>query len=269
MSLLRSFSWPLVASFSIFFLAGAVQAALLPGPFQTCQRSPLTLRVDVTVITLSDGTSYTAPVALQPTGDFLFDMVPGRILRAIERDTDLSCPGGSRIWLYRVPAVSGAPLEPIITGMCLPSGLAAECYYSGSAAGSPQLTAAFTQFQTPASPEQRITWVDMGSGLSGTSILTHQIEPGSLRFGASGTTALVQHDLLAGPGLSDWAVFDLCPGNVGTRLTNQVTPRLRAEHSIAYFETEESEFLNLSGSAVLYQVDPGTENPDSGEGQFP
>lgn len=56
---------------------------------------------------------------------------------------------------------------------------------------------------------------------------------------------------------------------VGTRLTNQLTPRLRAEHSIAYFETEESEFLNLSGSAVLYQVDPGSENPDSGEGQFP
>ncbi|MFT5144590.1 MAG: hypothetical protein ACI80V_001366 [Rhodothermales bacterium] len=54
----------------------------------------------------------------------------------------------------------------------------------------------------------------------------------------------------------------------GLRLSNPIG-RIRAEHDISIFDTEETERFELSGSAILYQVDPGAANPQPGEGLFP
>jgi hypothetical protein len=55
----------------------------------------------------------------------------------------------------------------------------------------------------------------------------------------------------------------------GVRLSDRLSPRLRVEHDVSYFETVEEELFDLSGSAVLFQVDPGSGNPQGGEGLFP
>jgi len=54
----------------------------------------------------------------------------------------------------------------------------------------------------------------------------------------------------------------------GTRLKNRLSPSLRIEHDVAYFETDEREYLRLRGSSILYQVDPGSGDPDAGTGHI-
>ena len=89
---------------------------------------------------------------------------------------------------------------------------------------------------------------------------------------------LSQNELLAPSNLQSlWIRFD--DGNEetdayrtlfsGLRVTSRLTPSFRAEHDVAIYDTEETELLDLSGTAVLYQVDPGSDNPDEGEGLFP
>ena len=55
----------------------------------------------------------------------------------------------------------------------------------------------------------------------------------------------------------------------GIRLSNRISPRLRSEHDVSYFGTTEDEQFDVSGSAVIYQVDPGTGNPETGSGHYP
>lgn len=55
----------------------------------------------------------------------------------------------------------------------------------------------------------------------------------------------------------------------GARLLARLTPRLRAEHDLAYFQTVEDETYEIRGSAVLYQVDPTGGDPDTGTGHIP
>ncbi len=55
----------------------------------------------------------------------------------------------------------------------------------------------------------------------------------------------------------------------GVKLSDRLSPRLRMEHDVAYFETEETEFFDLSGFSILYQVDPQSGNPQSGTGHLP
>jgi len=55
----------------------------------------------------------------------------------------------------------------------------------------------------------------------------------------------------------------------GIRLKNRLSPRVRIEHDFALFRTEETERFDLRGSAILFQVDPGSQNPDEGDGLFP
>ncbi len=55
----------------------------------------------------------------------------------------------------------------------------------------------------------------------------------------------------------------------GGRLTNRLSPRLRAEHDLAYFGTVEHERYAIDGAAVLYQVDPTGGDPNTGEGHVP
>ncbi len=55
----------------------------------------------------------------------------------------------------------------------------------------------------------------------------------------------------------------------GIRLSNRFSPNLRAEHDVSYFGTTEDERFDVRGSAVIYQVDPGSGNPDTGSGHYP
>ncbi len=76
---------------------------------------------------------------------------------------------------------------------------------------------------------------------------------------------------------SFWTTFD--PDNeeidgyrttfAGARITKTTDRGLSISHDFSYFDTEETERYNLDGTAVLFQVDPGSDDPDSGEGQFP
>lgn len=89
---------------------------------------------------------------------------------------------------------------------------------------------------------------------------------------------LSQNELLAPSNLQSlWIRFD--DGNEetdayrtlfsGVRVISRLSPSFRAEHDVAIYDTEETELLDLSGTAILYQVDPGSDNPDDGEGLFP
>ena len=89
---------------------------------------------------------------------------------------------------------------------------------------------------------------------------------------------LSQNELLAPSNLQSlWIRFD--EGNEekdayrtlfsGLRLKNQLAPAFRMEHDLAVYDTEETELLDLSGTAILYLVDPGSDNPQDGEGLFP
>ncbi len=55
----------------------------------------------------------------------------------------------------------------------------------------------------------------------------------------------------------------------GARLTKSFSSGLTVSHDVAYFDTEETERFDLDGTAILFQVDPGSENPQSGAGQIP
>ncbi len=76
---------------------------------------------------------------------------------------------------------------------------------------------------------------------------------------------------------SFWTTFD--PDNeeadgyrtafAGARVTKTTRSGLSIAHDVSFFDTEETERYSLDGTAVLFQVDPGGNNPDSGEGQFP
>ncbi len=56
---------------------------------------------------------------------------------------------------------------------------------------------------------------------------------------------------------------------LGARLSNRWSRNLRSEHDGSLFKTVESEFLDLSGTAILFQVDLGSDNPENGDGLFP
>ena len=45
---------------------------------------------------------------------------------------------------------------------------------------------------------------------------------------------------------------------LGGRLSDRLSPRFRMEHEAAYFQTEETERLDVSGASVLTQVDPAS-----------
>jgi len=55
----------------------------------------------------------------------------------------------------------------------------------------------------------------------------------------------------------------------GVRLSDKLSAKLKIEHNLSYFQTVEDEAFLLSGSAVLFQVDPGSGNPQGGQGLFP
>ncbi len=89
---------------------------------------------------------------------------------------------------------------------------------------------------------------------------------------------LSQNELLAPSNLQSlWIRFDADNEEIdayqtlfsGLRLSARLTPSFRMEHDVSLYDTEETEFLDLSGTAILYQVDPGAENPDEGDGLFP
>ncbi|NBW94816.1 MAG: TonB-dependent receptor, partial [Bacteroidetes bacterium] len=89
---------------------------------------------------------------------------------------------------------------------------------------------------------------------------------------------LSQNELLAPSNLQSlWIRFDEGNEEVdayqtffsGLRLKSQLSPNVRMEHDVSIYDTHETELLDLSGTAILYQVDPGSGNPDSGEGLFP
>lgn len=54
----------------------------------------------------------------------------------------------------------------------------------------------------------------------------------------------------------------------GSRLTNRLHENFTASHDLSFFKTTEKEQYELSGSAILFQVDPGSGDPDTGEGLF-
>lgn len=53
------------------------------------------------------------------------------------------------------------------------------------------------------------------------------------------------------------------------RVTDRLSTNLRVDHSLSFFKTVETEKLFISGSSVLFQVDPAAANPESEEGLFP
>ncbi|MEM6644931.1 MAG: TonB-dependent receptor [Bacteroidota bacterium] len=53
----------------------------------------------------------------------------------------------------------------------------------------------------------------------------------------------------------------------GLRLDSDLEGGWQWSNDAAYFETIETENFSLTGSSVLYQVDPGAQNPGTGEGQ--
>ncbi len=55
----------------------------------------------------------------------------------------------------------------------------------------------------------------------------------------------------------------------GLRGSVTFSPRLRAEHDVAIYRTEETEFYELIGTTVLYQVDPQGGDPGTGAGHIP
>ena len=55
---------------------------------------------------------------------------------------------------------------------------------------------------------------------------------------------------------------------LGAGVTNRWTGRLSSRHDVSYFDTHETEFIRLSGTATLFLVDPGSADPDTGEGLF-
>ena len=54
-----------------------------------------------------------------------------------------------------------------------------------------------------------------------------------------------------------------------TRIGLRLSAQLRTEIEAAYYDTEEVEFFELSGRGVLYQVDPGSGDPDQDENLYP
>lgn len=55
----------------------------------------------------------------------------------------------------------------------------------------------------------------------------------------------------------------------GIRLSNRLSGPLRIEHDVSLFETSEEEYYDLSGTAILFEVDPFSGSPQSGSGHVP
>lgn len=55
----------------------------------------------------------------------------------------------------------------------------------------------------------------------------------------------------------------------GARVYSRITNSLNAAHSVSYFSTLEQERFRITGSGVLFEVDPGSGNPSTGGGHFP
>ncbi|MBT8400471.1 MAG: TonB-dependent receptor [Rhodothermia bacterium] len=55
----------------------------------------------------------------------------------------------------------------------------------------------------------------------------------------------------------------------GVRLSRTFANGLRLSQDFSIYDTEETERFDLDGTAILFQVDPGSENPQTGEDQIP
>src|SRR5690625_7412036 len=55
----------------------------------------------------------------------------------------------------------------------------------------------------------------------------------------------------------------------GARLYSRFTSTFNANHAFSYFSTNERERYHIIGQTILFQVDPGSGNPQTGEGHLP
>jgi hypothetical protein len=202
-------------------LAGmpSVEAHLATGPFQPAQVFSQSPATDGTTFTLPNGHQHPVPAALQPTAGFSFQ-TDNALLLSRRAVAGAGCTGGTQVSLHRIPVTNGDPLEAVMVDRCLSDGLAWTAKFSGQPAGSPQQIVALIENSPATATTQAITWVEAATGTVSRSVHRRQIEQTTLTFGRSGTVALVHHELGGAPGTSDWAVVDLCPGSVGTVLTN-------------------------------------------------
>ena len=51
-------------------------------------------------------------------------------------------------------------------------------------------------------------------------------------------------------------------GFVGVRLSNRLSPALRVEHDLSYFDTEEFEVFDVAGAVTLYRIIDSNQDPD-------
>jgi uncharacterized repeat protein (TIGR01451 family) len=202
-------------------LAGmpSVEAHLATGPFQPAQVFSQSPATDGITFTLPNGHQHPVPAALQPTAGFSFQ-TDNALLLSRRAVAGAGCTGGTQVSLHRIPVTNGDPLEAVMVDRCLSDGLAWTAKFSGQPAGSPQQIVALIENSPATATTQAITWVEAATGTVSRSVHRRQIEQTTLTFGRSGTVALVHHELGGASGTSDWAVVDLCPGSVGTVLTN-------------------------------------------------
>ena len=125
---------------------------------------------------------------------------------------------GTRIYLYRIPATDGAPLEPIIEGTTVP-GISSMGFYDQGAAVSQHI---FFVAQTPTIAEQRLMWVDMDEGVTGVTVgLNPNIN--EVKLAPNGIAAFVQTDgTFAGQGT--YHLIELCVDDLGTNINPTGSP---------------------------------------------
>ncbi len=181
----------------------------------------LTVEFDgVPGISAADHTHPVPPEADQGLSPFRnYNLSPTRRFLTV---TGASSSGlGTRMYLYRVPQVDGAPFEYIAGGLTLTNGLAFQGFFDYDVPGLPSIY--FAVEISGVAQTQRIYWLNLDSGIASFSNDIPASVQWPVTFSPNGIAAFIQHDGNAA-GQRTYRLVELCDDDLGSFLNQTGAP---------------------------------------------
>ena len=125
-----------------------------------------------------------------------------------------NCAGGTRVYVYRIPATAGAALVPLGASQCLPTGIAFERFFDPDGA-SQSILCIVGNPDPSTSLTQAVHWLDLNTGTWATSFPELSRIVTDVSASPSGMAAFLQHDASDGDNLADYTGACLMDGHLG------------------------------------------------------
>lgn len=128
---------------------------------------------------------------------------------------------GARMYLYRVPATDGAPLEFLASSISFPDGIDFEGFFDPGVPGEPAFFHGVSRLGMW--PTKRIWWVNLNNGRGGYTLEIPTSLTDPVHYAPNGVAAFIEHPGTT-IGTSTYKLVSLCDDDLGTALSATGAP---------------------------------------------